>query len=435
MQDLELEPPYDSQIRHVTDQILSQLSGDTPDLSSIDLQNVVGLEPEQVKAYRNIKAYRDTWKHGAEVSFELPGLKDDLWYGTYVLASGFKGFEHWRIKQQLLRLSTDYASYEKIKLGDLSIAMNLTKDRFSNVDDAVYVPLIGTKPAEVNFEELTIKHQNYCQIVVKTDRVFPAFFANFLNSTLGRRILALKKSEKTSVIPRFNRSDLAEIEIAVPPFAIQEKIINTQQTIDSVQTSLEQLRSNLSLNPISSPQDLEKLEMVAKATTGLSAADTIKSLIREGESKRLEFKETFGWDVRQKKRSPDLELEVIRTVAGFLNSDGGTLLVGVHDQGGLKGLDVELLKLHRGSKDQFLLYLKDKLKKKIGQENYDQYDSLLLPVDGVTILKIDCKRSPSEVYIDDKDFYVRTSPATEKIEGRAQSAYIKMRFSKDKLTD
>ena len=49
-------------------------------------------------------------------------------------------------------------------------------------------------------------------------------------------------------------------------------------------------------------------------------------------------------------------------------------------------------------------------------------------VDGKLVLKIDCKPSSDPCFYDQIEFYVRTNPATDKLEGKKQVDYIKTRF-------
>ena len=58
-----------------------------------------------------------------------------------------------------------------------------------------------------------------------------------------------------------------------------------------------------------------------------------------GESQTLEFKSSARWNVRA--ASPDKKLEhaITKTVCAFLNAEGGTLLIGVDDNGQVLGLE------------------------------------------------------------------------------------------------
>ena len=61
---------------------------------------------------------------------------------------------------------------------------------------------------------------------------------------------------------------------------------------------------------------------------GLSDADHVMSMAREGESATVEFKETFSLDIKKGTKEKYIELSALKTVAAFLNTGGGFLLVG-----------------------------------------------------------------------------------------------------------
>lgn len=62
-------------------------------------------------------------------------------------------------------------------------------------------------------------------------------------------------------------------------------------------------------------------------------------MINEGEHERLEFKETLRWDAAAATPNKKLEDVVVKTLAGFANRVGGTLLIGVADDGTIRGLE------------------------------------------------------------------------------------------------
>ena len=49
------------------------------------------------------------------------------------------------------------------------------------------------------------------------------------------------------------------------------------------------------------------------------------------EDENNEFKKTFALDVKTRKREKYIIEECITTIAGFLNTQGGTLFIGVND--------------------------------------------------------------------------------------------------------
>ena len=56
-------------------------------------------------------------------------------------------------------------------------------------------------------------------------------------------------------------------------------------------------------------------------------------MIAQGESANLEFKSSFRWDLRENKLNRALEGVILKTLAGYMNGKGGTLLIGVADDG------------------------------------------------------------------------------------------------------
>ena len=68
----------------------------------------------------------------------------------------------------------------------------------------------------------------------------------------------------------------------------------------------------------------------------------LELLIARGETASLEFKQTMRWDVNLQKRNPDLLRACMKTVSAFLNSGGGTLMIGVANTGQPTGLEDDL---------------------------------------------------------------------------------------------
>ena len=78
---------------------------------------------------------------------------------------------------------------------------------------------------------------------------------------------------------------------------------------------------------------------------------------------------------------------------------------------------------------KFLLHFKNLLRSKIGEAFYPLVSYDLVEVDGQRVLLVACKASDRPCFMDDKIFFVRTNPATDKLEGTKQYEYIQTRFS------
>ena len=153
----------------------------------------------------------------------------------------------------------------------------------------------------------------------------------------------------------------------------------------------------------------------------------IKELINRGENKQIEFKSTLSLDLKTKKKEKWIEKAVIKTIAGFLNTDGGSLIIGINDSGSITGLDWEINKFHK-SEDIFVQYFRNIVKNQIGSAYFTQIQYDLIELEGHKILFVKCESAPKPTWVE-KEFFVRTNPATEKLEGPELLEYIQQRFS------
>ncbi|MFX5793851.1 ATP-binding protein, partial [Acinetobacter baumannii] len=63
-----------------------------------------------------------------------------------------------------------------------------------------------------------------------------------------------------------------------------------------------------------------------------------------------------------------MEIAIAKSVAAFLNSRGGTLVIGADDTGTAIGLDRDLATMRTPDHDRFELWLRDMLSKAIGRD-------------------------------------------------------------------
>ncbi|MBT3281609.1 MAG: DUF262 domain-containing protein [Cryomorphaceae bacterium] len=77
-------------------------------------------------------------------------------------------------------------------------------------------------------------------------------------------------------------------------------------------------------------------------------------VIKEGEHQNLEFKSTFYYNINEEKSDKEMKFVIVKTISGFLNADGGTLLIGVEDNGKIHGLEKDYSINFRKDKDGFL---------------------------------------------------------------------------------
>jgi len=155
---------------------------------------------------------------------------------------------------------------------------------------------------------------------------------------------------------------------------------------------------------------------------------SLLNIISSGETRNAEFKETFSLETKTKKKEKYLIEGKIKTIAGFLNTDGGTLIIGVDDEGRTIGVNEEIALLH-GSDDKYLLHFKDVVMKKIGPKFLTLINYNIRLVGNKKLLVIVCQPSNEPIYVNsEKDFFARTGPATEKLEGPSLVEYVAKHF-------
>ena len=154
----------------------------------------------------------------------------------------------------------------------------------------------------------------------------------------------------------------------------------------------------------------------------------IPRLVVDGESETLEFKSTLRINLHTGKKDPKMELAILKTLAGFLNTSSGTLIIGVSDDGSPIGLDIEGFE----NEDKMALHLMNIIKSRMGMNamtnihlHFEDYqDSRVL------IVKTDRISSPVFVLDEEKKehFYIRTGPSTSELTLSESQEYIKQRF-------
>ena len=93
---------------------------------------------------------------------------------------------------------------------------------------------------------------------------------------------------------------------------------------------------------------------------------SVEDLVRAGESATVEFKSSARYNRHSGKRDERLEQAVAKTLAGFLNAEGGVLLIGVADDGSIPGIEDDYRLLKAPDRDRFELWLRDMLTQSLG---------------------------------------------------------------------
>ncbi len=152
----------------------------------------------------------------------------------------------------------------------------------------------------------------------------------------------------------------------------------------------------------------------------------VSDLIGMGEGPTLEFKSTLQWDVVQDKQNKGLRDAVLKTLVAFMNSQGGTLLIGVEDSGQIFGLERDLSMLGR-SKDRFLQLVNTLVADSIGPQYAPNVVATLDGVDENTICVVDVSKSSEPAFMAGprgSEFYVRIGNTTRALDPEQTLAFL-----------
>ena len=169
--------------------------------------------------------------------------------------------------------------------------------------------------------------------------------------------------------------------------------------------------------------------LLALADLDPKAVDTfsVADFVNLGEGKQVEFKSTLRVNLHTGEKDKRMEQAVVKTVAGFLNTNGGTLIIGVGDDGHPIGLQtdqfVNLDKMH--------LHLDNLLKSRIGPEfslyihtRFDEFED-----EQVMIIEVSPSRSSAFVKDGNSErFHIRTGASTSELTPSETQRFIQERF-------
>lgn len=165
---------------------------------------------------------------------------------------------------------------------------------------------------------------------------------------------------------------------------------------------------------------------------------TTAELVRSGESDRVEFKSTARVNLHTGAKDDKMEQVVAKTLAAFLNADGGTLVIGVDDAGTPLGLDRDLGTMKAPDHDRFQLWLRDLLTTTLGPNAAAlvavEFEALPdgegVPRD---VCRVTAEASPRPVYLRPNknaapELWVRTGNSSRQLAVDAASEYVMHRW-------
>jgi hypothetical protein len=167
------------------------------------------------------------------------------------------------------------------------------------------------------------------------------------------------------------------------------------------------------------------------------------------ESEVVEFKQSLIYHPKYKPEDEANEnwqsygvFNIMRSIAGFMNHKGGTLYIGVKDNGSVHGINNDLAKLteeggyrYPENWDGWSRKVSDSVRKYLGDYAPNLINIEKEEFGGKIVGKISIKRSSKPIYVNNKDLFCRQCNATAKLNGDALTMFILERLRGDALDE
>ena len=165
---------------------------------------------------------------------------------------------------------------------------------------------------------------------------------------------------------------------------------------------------------------------------------SVVDLVRAGESATVEFKSSARYNRHAGRRDERLEQAVARTLAGFLNAEGGVLLIGVADDRSITGIEDDYTLLKTPDRDRFELWLRDMLTKAIGVTATTDLQVEFDAVDGHDVCLVTASAARRPVFVhgaarQDATLFVRLGNSTRELDVEQALTYCVDRWGRHAL--
>ena len=175
-------------------------------------------------------------------------------------------------------------------------------------------------------------------------------------------------------------------------------------------------------------------ELDFKDQRGEKKENEIRKMILSRESDKFEMKSTLRFDPSQKNNiNKKLEYVVAKTIASFLNAEGGTLIIGVDDNGNILGIESDVSTLSKKNVDGFELRLRQIIRGYLGSYFEKDIKINFLEINNKEICLVEIGKSPYPVFVKhqgEQEFFVRIGNASVPKTRKEQSEYEKLHWKK-----
>ncbi len=160
----------------------------------------------------------------------------------------------------------------------------------------------------------------------------------------------------------------------------------------------------------------------------------LDSIIDNGEGEFQEFKSSLRWNNQSEKVDREIEQAILKTIAGFMNNQAGTLLIGVNDQGEVLGLLNDYMTLKKKNRDGFEQHLMTLISSRVGADLCPLVHVLFHNYQGKDVCRVIIEPSTRPAYVkigDHEKYYLRAGNTTRELTVHEAVEHIPQRWPKN----
>jgi DNA-binding response OmpR family regulator len=184
-------------------------------------------------------------------------------------------------------------------------------------------------------------------------------------------------------------------------------------------------------------QAIEELELRRFLVTVrlVGEVPNVAELVAQGEGHHLEFKSCLRAEGTTTEEKGRLQDSILKTIVAFINSKGGTLLIGVEDDREgrtISGIEPDLRTFQRNSTDEFELHLMNLVRDRIGSAFIDRVRLVFEEVEGrmVCIVQVKMSKKPAfarRIRDNQKIFFIRNGSQSTPLDSQEMYEYCSAR--------
>jgi membrane protein YdbS with pleckstrin-like domain len=176
-------------------------------------------------------------------------------------------------------------------------------------------------------------------------------------------------------------------------------------------------------------EDLTKKAIAVQRST--APVKSVEELLAEGESQFVEYKSSLMWDYRQQRINKKLYTPVMKSLAAFMNSRGGHLLIGVDDEGNILGIEADLQGMKKPNLDGWENVFNLAFNSMIGVAYRRLIELEFYEKDGRTVCHVFVHPADRPIFLKENNtekFYIRAGNASQPLSFSEAATYIQARF-------